>query len=162
MIKSTISLALIVLRRIRTEAAKDTLATVKAVLPMDVANYLLNQKRKEITHLEDEYNITVHLGATLRHAKMNTKSSLSGVNSLSSLLLWSKLPRRESLDVPSVPVPSRDGSRERLEPRDKPVQPVIAEIAVQETAPPAVDIPVTPLAVARGRVFWRSGCITSS
>ena len=59
---------------------------------MDVANYLLNQKRKEITHLEDEYNITVHLGGNSAARQMNTKSSLSGVNSLSSLLLWSKTP----------------------------------------------------------------------
>ena len=156
MIKSTISLALIVLRRIRTEAAKDTLATVKAVLPMDVANYLLNQKRKEITHLEDEYNITVHLGGN--PAARQNEYEIEFIRRelpVEPSPVVEKLPRRESLDVPSVPVPSRDGSRERLEPRDKPVQPVIAEIAVQETAPPAVDIPVTPLAVARGRVFWR-------
>jgi Ribonuclease G/E len=45
-----------VLRRIRAEAAKETLASVKALLPMDVALYLLNQKRQEIAHLEEEYN----------------------------------------------------------------------------------------------------------
>lgn len=61
LIKSTISLALAVLRRIRAEAAKETLAAVKALLPMDVALYLLNQKRREIAHLEEEYNITLYL-----------------------------------------------------------------------------------------------------
>ena len=34
---------------------------MKAVLPQDVATYLLNQKRKEISRLEDEYKITIHL-----------------------------------------------------------------------------------------------------
>ena len=61
LIKSTISLALAVLRRIRAEAAKETLASVKALLPMDVALYLLNQKRQEIARLEEEYNLTLYL-----------------------------------------------------------------------------------------------------
>src|SRR5262249_1263214 len=61
LIKSTISLALTVLRRIRAEAAKETLASVKALLPMDVALYLLNQKRQEIARLEEEYNLTLYL-----------------------------------------------------------------------------------------------------
>src|SRR5262245_16856217 len=61
LIKSTISLALAVLRRIRAEAAKETLAAVKALLPMDVALYLLNQKRQEIARLEEEYNLTLYL-----------------------------------------------------------------------------------------------------
>ncbi|GIX46885.1 MAG: hypothetical protein KatS3mg131_1096 [Candidatus Tectimicrobiota bacterium] len=61
MVKSTISLALQVLRRIRAEAAKETLAAVRAVLPMEVASYLLNQKRKELARLEEDYGITIHL-----------------------------------------------------------------------------------------------------
>jgi hypothetical protein len=123
---------------------------------MDVANYLLNQKRKEITHLEDEYNITIHLGGN--PAARQNEYEIEFIRreipvELSPVV--EKLPRRESLEVPSAPIPSRDGSRERPEPRDKPAPPVIAEIAAQEAAPPVVDIPVTPLAVARGRVFWR-------
>lgn len=156
MIKSTIALALVVLRRIRTEAAKDTLAIVKAVLPMDVANYLLNQKRTEITHLEDEYNITIHLGGN--PAARQNEYEIEFIRRelpVEPPTVVEKIQRRDSFEVPSAPVPSRDGSRERFEPRDKPTQPVIADLAVQEVAPPAVDIPVTPLAVARGRVFWR-------
>ena len=61
MIRSTVAFALSVLRQIRAEAAKDTLATVNAQLPMDVAFYLLNQKRKEIAQLEEEYNLTLNL-----------------------------------------------------------------------------------------------------
>ncbi|MEE9147472.1 MAG: ribonuclease, partial [Candidatus Tectomicrobia bacterium] len=45
----------------RAEAAKETVEAVKAVLPMDVAIYLLNQKRKEIARLEEDYNLTIHL-----------------------------------------------------------------------------------------------------
>src|SRR5262249_22599953 len=73
LIKSTISLALAVLRRIRAEAAKETLASVKALLPMDVALYLLNQKRQDIARLEEEYNITLYLAGT-RVARQNEYS----------------------------------------------------------------------------------------
>ena len=61
MIRSAVAFALSVLRRIRAEAAKDTLAAVNAQLPMDVVFYLLNQKRKEIAQLEEEYNLTLNL-----------------------------------------------------------------------------------------------------
>ena len=61
LIKSTISLALAVLRRIRAEASKETVASVKALLPMDVALYLLNQKRQEIARIEEEYTVTLYL-----------------------------------------------------------------------------------------------------
>src|SRR5262249_39818739 len=45
----------------RAEAAKETVAAVKALLPMDVALYLLNQKRQEIARLEEECNLTLYL-----------------------------------------------------------------------------------------------------
>lgn len=61
MIKSTVSLALSILRHIRAEAAKEHLATVKALLPMDAALYLLNQKRQEIAHLEEEYHLVLYI-----------------------------------------------------------------------------------------------------
>lgn len=61
LVRSTVAFALSVLRQIRAEAAKDTLAAVNAQLPMDVAFYLLNQKRKEIAQLEEEYNLTLNL-----------------------------------------------------------------------------------------------------
>jgi ribonuclease E len=156
MIKSTISLALIILRRIRTEAAKETLATVKAVLPMDVANYLLNQKRKEIAHLEEEYNITVHLGGNPAARQNEYEIEFIRRELTAEPPVVEKLQRRDSFEVLSAPAPSRDGSSERLESPEKPAPPVIAEIVAPEAAPPAaVDLPVTPLAVARGRVFWR-------
>jgi hypothetical protein len=123
---------------------------------MDVAHYLLNQKRKEIAHLEDEYNITVHLGGN--PAARQNEYEIEFIRrelAVEPPPVVEKFQRRDSFEVLSAPIPSRDGSSERLEPPDNPAPPVVAEIVVQEAALPAVDIPVTPLAVARGRVFWR-------
>jgi hypothetical protein len=61
LVKSTVALALQLLRRIRTEAAKETLAAVRVELPLDVAHYLLNHKRKDIVVLEDDYHIEIDL-----------------------------------------------------------------------------------------------------
>jgi ribonuclease E len=156
LVKSTISLALLVLRRIRTEAAKDTLAVAKAVLPMDVANYLLNQKRKEITRLEDEYNLTIHLVGN--PASRQNEYEIEFIRRelpAEPPVVVDKVPRRESIEVPSLPPPGRDDSREPIEPRDTLAPPVVSEVAVQAPVPPVVDMPVATLAVARGRVFWR-------
>jgi ribonuclease E len=156
LIKSTISLALIVLRRIRTEAAKETLATVKAILPMEVANYLLNQKRKEISRLEDEYNITIHLAGN--PAARQNEYDIEFIRrelSAEPPVLVERVPRRESLEVPSTPAPSREHNRERPEPPERPARPAAAEVVVEAVPAQVVDTPVAPLAVARGRVFWR-------
>jgi ribonuclease E len=159
MIKSNISLALLVLRRIRAEAAKDTLATVKAVLPMDAASYLLNQKRKDITHLEEEYNLTIHLSGN--PAARQNEYEIEFIRrelSAEPAVVVDKAPRRESVDVLSASpvVLSRESSREGTEQSDKPALPLVAEeVVVQAPVAMAVDMPAMPLAVARGRVFWR-------
>jgi ribonuclease E len=158
MIKSNISLALLVLRRIRAEAAKDTLATVKAVLPMDAASYLLNQKRKDITHLEEEYSLTIHLSGN--PAARQNEYEIEFIRrelSAEPTAVVDKAPRRESVDALSaLPVTlSRESSREGAEQSDKPALPQVAEVVVQAPVALAVEMPAMPLAVARGRVFWR-------
>jgi ribonuclease E len=55
------SLALSVLRLIEEEALKDNTAQVLAVVPVSIASYLLNEKRRSIAHIEriQEVNIVV-------------------------------------------------------------------------------------------------------
>lgn len=55
------SLALSVLRLIEEEALKDNTAQVLAVVPVPIASYLLNEKRRSISHIEriQEVNITI-------------------------------------------------------------------------------------------------------
>lgn len=55
------SLALSVLRLIEEEALKDNTAQVLAIVPVSIASYLLNEKRRSIAHIEriQEVNIVV-------------------------------------------------------------------------------------------------------
>jgi ribonuclease E len=158
LIKSTISLALQVLRRIRTEAAKETLAIVRAVLPMDVANYLLNQKRKEIAHLEEEYNLSIHImgNPTARQNEYELEFIRRELT-VDVPVILEKAPRRESVELsPPVAVSSSEDEElpELEEPPALPVAAVDRE-SIPAAVPAVVNLPSSPLAMARGRVFWR-------
>jgi hypothetical protein len=164
LIKSTISLALTVLRRIRAEAAKETLASVKALLPTDVALYLLNQKRQEIAHLEEEYNLTLYLAGNTT-ARQNEYS----LEFIKRDIVPDSTPVSDKIFVkefeePVRPVTSVAAYRGDLweEPEElaiTPPQPVVPE-PLQVQGEQEQDVvhgaglaPV--LAVPRGRVFWR-------
>ncbi len=60
-IRSVESLALAVLRLVGEEARKDRTAKVIAQLPMDVANYILNEKRDWVQTLQETNGVTVVL-----------------------------------------------------------------------------------------------------
>ncbi len=60
-IRSVESLSLSILRLIEEEALKDNTARVQAQLPVEVATYLLNEKRQAIAQLEQRHDITVLL-----------------------------------------------------------------------------------------------------
>ncbi|MDG2047323.1 MAG: ribonuclease E [Halioglobus sp.] len=53
-IRDTKSLALSILRLLEEEAIKDRSAEVRAVVPLDVAAYLLNEKRSALTEIEQD------------------------------------------------------------------------------------------------------------
>ena len=53
-IRDTKSLALSILRLLEEEAIKDRSAEVRAVVPVDVAAYLLNEKRSALTEIEQD------------------------------------------------------------------------------------------------------------
>ena len=164
LIKSTISLALTVLRRIRAEAAKETLASVKALLPMDVALYLLNQKRQEIAHLEEEYNLTLYLAGN--SAARQNEYSLEFVKRdiVPDIALVPEKAILKEIEEPVRPVTSMAAYRggtweEQEEPESSPPQPTVAvAMAVQreqEQNVLTVEASAPVLAVARGRIFWR-------
>jgi len=159
LIKSTISLALAVLRRIRAEAAKEMLASVKALLPMDVALYLLNQKRQEIARLEEEYNLTLYLAGNPA-ARQNEYSIEFIKRDIVPDLV--SIPDRilvREIEEPVRPVTSvaayRGAWEEQEEAPVSPPQPTVAmtgngeqDVLISEALAPV-------WAVARGRVFWR-------
>jgi ribonuclease E len=162
LVKSTISLALQILRRIRTEAAKDTLAGVKAVLPMDVANYLLNQKRKEIAHLEEEYNLDIHLTGNPAARQNEYEMEFIKREPLFEVLPGPEKGRRKESEELIIPVlASGSGYGEPEVPEETPTVPAV--VAVESA--PAPEVPVAeplavPLAMTRGRIFWRLAATT--
>ncbi len=58
-IRDNESLSLSILRLIEEEALKENTAQVMAVVPVDVASYLLNEKRKSVQHVEKYHNVRV-------------------------------------------------------------------------------------------------------
>ncbi|MBW2518869.1 MAG: Rne/Rng family ribonuclease, partial [Deltaproteobacteria bacterium] len=60
-IKSPETLAAKLLRRIHTSVAKGQIRRVNAELPLDVASYLLNNKREDLLELERRYNVAIHI-----------------------------------------------------------------------------------------------------
>ncbi len=58
-VKSVESLALFYLRRIQTGASRNNVKQVECHFPLDVAGYLLNNKRNEIHELETKYNTEI-------------------------------------------------------------------------------------------------------
>jgi hypothetical protein len=61
LIRSKESLGLTVLRKIQGAAVKGNLLTAKAKVPLEAANYLLNEKRDRLLKLEQEYSIRIHV-----------------------------------------------------------------------------------------------------
>jgi ribonuclease E len=73
LVRSKESLGLTVLRKIQAAAVKGNLLTAKAKVPLDAANYLLNEKRDRLLKLEQEYAIRIHVegDATLTGSLFN-------------------------------------------------------------------------------------------
>jgi len=58
-IRSVEALALIVMRVIEEEAIKDNTGEVRAELPVEVATYLMNEKRQSLVSMEERHNIRI-------------------------------------------------------------------------------------------------------
>ncbi len=60
-IKSAESLAVGLIRRIQASVAKGQIGRVNAEMPLEVASYLLNNKREDLFDLERRYNLQIHI-----------------------------------------------------------------------------------------------------
>jgi len=58
-VKSVEAMAVSFLRKVHGAAAKGTVAEVRGGLPLEVAYYLLNRKKRELTEIENDYEIEV-------------------------------------------------------------------------------------------------------
>lgn len=58
-VKSIEAMALSFLRKVHTSAARGAVSEVRGGLPLEVAYYLLNRKKRELTQIENDYDIEV-------------------------------------------------------------------------------------------------------
>ena len=66
-IRGTRSLALSILRLVEEEAQKEFSREIRAIVPVPVATFLLNEKRKEISDIEARNKIQVTVSAQYRN-----------------------------------------------------------------------------------------------
>ena len=62
-VKSVPALGLSLLRQIAMQVGQASFREVRGLLPLEVANFLLNQKRKEIASLEEQHNLKINFTA---------------------------------------------------------------------------------------------------
>ncbi len=161
LVKSTISLSLSVLRRIRAEVTTETVAAVKAILPMDVATYLQNQKRKEISRLEEDYNLTIQLLGN--PAARQNEYNLDLVRRAVPVDIATAVERGRRKEVEETPAKVASASTSQRRSRNEREEAAKEKkskhpAAMAEPAAPVIAVngePLQVLAMARGRVFWR-------
>ena len=140
-IRGTESTALHILRILQEEAMKDNTAQVVAQVPVDVATFLLNEKRNDVLTVETRFKVNVllvpnkHLETPnftverLRHDELNHNEPLP--------MSFDMVARPEEID------PIKAKKEEAAEPRQ---EPVVKGIAPAQPAPMPVERPVAPVA----------------
>ena len=156
-IRSTESIALHILRIIQEEAMKDNTAQVVAQVPVEVATYLLNEKRLDIQSLEARLKVTVVLIPNmyletpnytvqrLKHEELNQSEPLPSS--------YRMMERPEAVD----PVQKiREAANEvRQEAAVKGIVPAQPAPVTTDSAPPPVAAPVRQ--TARNQPVARTG-----
>ena len=128
-IRNVKSTALAVLRLIEEEAMKESTAKVTAQVPVDVATFLLNEKRQDVTGIEDRQDVAI-----LLIPNQNLETPHFEVQRIREQDL-SKLDMGQSYEmVSAVENPSMDFTRE-VEPARE--EPVVKDIARSAPRPPA-------------------------
>ena len=104
LIRSKESLGLTVLRKIQAAAVKGSLLAAKAKVPLDAANYLLNEKRDRLLKLEQEYGIRIHVegDATLTGSLFNLALEKKDITAIEEEALEAAAEVFEEAEVPDV------------------------------------------------------------
>ena len=94
LIRSKDSLALTILRQIEEEGTRKTSKEVCLTAPVEIINYLMNEKREHISNIESRYGLAVRLQAdsllispdfTLEKLKVTTRNIVVGQNNVVSM-----------------------------------------------------------------------------
>jgi ribonuclease E len=99
------SLALSIIRLIEEHAMKDNTAQVRALLPIDIATYILNEKRQSIADIESRQQVTVLVVPNPHfvtpHYEVERVRS-SDINEKDEKLASYKLATQPELEIPSM------------------------------------------------------------
>jgi ribonuclease E len=128
-IRGVESLALSVLRIVEEEAMKDSTARILAQLPVEVATFLLNEKRRGIFEIEQRHKVEIVL---LPNKHMDTPDySIERIRSQEADRLAEDEPSYKLADQPQTAIP--DFARAHLEVR--PEEPAVKSVAPAMPAP---------------------------
>ena len=152
-IRSTESAALHILRILEEEAMKENTGAVHVQVPVDVATFLLNEKRPDIQAIELRHKVTIllipnvhletpaHTIARLRHDDLNHDDA--------------REPSYKMVDMPAEEAVARSAQNEAAKPRQ---EAVVKGIAPEQPAPVVAEKPAAaPVAEAKpsGGLFAR-------
>ncbi len=155
-VKSVESMALSFLRKVHAAAAKGNAAEVHGGLPLEVAYYLLNRKKRELTQIENDYDIEVTIKG--KPSLLMNQLELDVVKrEKQHEPPHEEKPAREKVGVSPArgesggeEVPAEGGEKKRGRSRRKKVD---AETPVEEaavTAPPEAEAEALPLVGLEG------------
>jgi ribonuclease E len=101
LIRSKESLGLTVLRKIQAAAVKGNLMVARAKVPLEAANYLLNEKRDRLLKIEQEYGIRIHVegDATLTGSVFNLSWDKKDISVVEEELLEAEARAFEEAEV---------------------------------------------------------------
>src|SRR5262245_34032797 len=145
-IRGTESTALHVLRIMQEEAMKENTGAVHAQVPVDVASFLLNEKRAEIQKLESRLKVNIvlvpnqHLETPhykvqrLRHDELNEMEHVP-----------SSYEMVERPEEPKAPGAEEEGKRERQEPVVKAITPAQPAPMVDQSQPRPAPVAAAPV-----------------
>src|SRR5579862_701904 len=143
-IRDTASTALHVLRILQEEAMKENTAAIHAQVPVDVATYLLNEKRSEIFGIEARLKVNVLLipNPNLATPNYNVERLRHDAPQLDE-----QKPSYEMVTVPDEePVGLPTKSPQAVAPRP---EPLVKGIRPEQPAPMAVEAPAAPARAAQ-------------
>jgi ribonuclease E len=147
-VKSVEAMALSFLRKVHAAAAKGTIGEVVGSLPLEVAYYLLNRKRHELSQIESDYDIEVTVKGKPSYLLNQMELELVKREKLPQEEMPEKVqPRPTKEEAPSQEAAVVDGRKKKKKGKAKPqaeheavVTPLAVAQVLAEPAPAALAL----------------------
>lgn len=146
-IRGVESLGLSILRLLEEESMKENTRRVTVQLPVDVATFLLNEKRNQIIKVEDRHNLHILI---VPNEHLETPQYI-----MERTRTGEEAPQNASYEIKEISMPDLEQAAEPAKPAKK-EEPAVQNI--QPTAPPPAPTPVAavePKAEAKPGLFAR-------